>query len=54
MSRERRALTIFWLTVLLFTLGAFAADALLRQRVCAASSMVEVGQPPIIFPVECS
>lgn len=52
MSRERRALTFFWLVVLLFTVGAFTADALLRREVCT-SSMLVTQETTIVNPVEC-
>jgi len=50
--RERRAVLIFWLTVALLILGAFAAEAQFRNRVCISAMMID-SNGTTVYPEVC-
>jgi hypothetical protein len=51
--QERRTVLIFWLTIGLLLLGAFAAEAQYRNRICISALIVEAGST-VSTPVECT
>lgn len=52
MSRSERIRLIFWLTVLVLTVGAFAADRLLVNEVCV-SAMIQDRTSVTFYPEVC-
>ena len=51
--RERRTLLIFWLTVALLLLAAFATEAEYRSRVCISAMTVDASGTTI-YPKVCT
>jgi hypothetical protein len=51
-TRDRRAVLIFWLVVLGLILTAFAADGLLRDEVCTGAQIADA-HSTITYPIHC-
>lgn len=52
--RERRTILIFWTFVILYLVGAFAAEASLRNQVCISAYTIDVTGVTTVVPMECS